>query len=93
MLEAGLPPCYRSFAAPCVVLNMNTDFENGESAYALAHGEEFSGKRFPFGCKVLYKPSSTNDSDNGKWDPAGSVGVFALYVIHPGYLFKGEYFI
>ena len=86
MLEAGLPPCYWSFAAPCVALNMNTDFENGKSAYALTHGEEFSGKRFPFGSKVLYKPSSTKESDSGKWDLAGSVGVFVGYVIHPGYL-------
>ncbi len=93
MLEAGLPPCYWSFAAPCVALNMNTDFENGESAHALTHGEEFSGKRFPFGSKVLYKPSSTKESDSGKWDLAGSVGVFAGYVIHPGYLFKGEYLV
>ncbi len=45
------------------------------------------------GCKVLYKPSVTKASNDGKWDPASSVGVVALYVLHPGYKFKGEYLV
>jgi hypothetical protein len=31
---------------------------------------------------VLYKTPSTKDSGQKKWDPAGSVGVFAGHVIH-----------
>jgi transposase InsO family protein len=94
LLEAGLPPCYWSFAAPCTCFNLNTDFENGDSAWALTHGEEIQLKRFPFGCKVLFKPSSTKSSEtDGKWSSAASVGVFAGYMMHPGYKFKGEYLV
>ena len=48
MLEAGLPSCYWTFAAPCVCVNLNTEFENGDSAYFLTHGVEFSLQTFPF---------------------------------------------
>ncbi len=94
LLEAGLPPCYWTFAAPCVCLNLNTEFENGESAYFLTHGEEFPYKRFPFGCKVVFKPSSTKSSEtDGKWNAPSSVGIFAGYVMHSGYRSKGEYLV
>ena len=94
LLEAGLPPCYWTFPAPCVCLNLNTEFENGESAYFLTHGVEFPYKRFPFGCKVLFKPSSTKSSEtDGKWNAPSSVGIFAGYVMHSGYRSKGEYLV
>ena len=94
LLEAGLPPLYWTFAAPCVCVNLNTDFGGGESAYFLTHGVEFPYKRFPFGCKVLYKPSNTKSSEvDGKWAAPSSVGVFAGYVMHPGYKSKGEYLV
>ena len=94
LLEDGLPPCYWSFAAPCVCVNLNTEFENGDSAYFLTHGVEFPFRRFPFGCKVLYKPSATKSSEvDGKWSAPSSVGIVAGYVMHPGYKSKGEYLV
>ncbi len=94
LLEVGVPLCYWSVAAPCVCVNVNSEFENGEIDHALTHGVEFPNKRVPFGCKVLYNPSATKLSEHdGKRDAPSSVGIFAGYVMHPGYVFKGEYLI
>ncbi len=73
-------------------MNRNTEFDNGESAWFWTQGEELPFPRFPFGCKVLNKPSATKVSVE-KWEEPSSVGVFAGYVIHPGYKSKGEYYV
>ncbi len=41
---------------------------------------------------MLFKPSVTKVSI-GKWEEPSSVGVFAGYMLQPGYVSKGEYLI
>ncbi len=93
LLEAGLPPCYWSFAGPCLCLLMNTDRSAGESAWFKTHGSEFPGLRLPLGCKVSFKPSPTKGEDSGKWDEMSDTGVFAGYRLHSGYKWKGEFLV
>jgi hypothetical protein len=85
LVQAGLPPCFWSFAASCYCMLDNTDYAKGPSPWALTHGEEFGGLRVPFGTKVTFRPSPTKRTQPGKWDPPTSTGVFAGYVLKPGY--------
>ena len=62
-----------------------------KSAYELTHNVKFHGKLIPFGAKVLFKPSNVREDDKpNKWGANAGVGVFAGYVIQPGYIWKGE---
>jgi hypothetical protein len=79
VLEAGLPPCFWSFAGPCFCMLVNTDTSEGkESPWFWTHGEEFQWKRLPFGCKVVYKPSVTK-MKLGNFEEPSCVGAVAGY--------------
>ncbi|WP_288992891.1 hypothetical protein [uncultured Marinobacter sp.] len=92
LLEAGLPPCYWSFAGPCWCILFNTDCTYGESPWFKTHGSEFKGLRLPLGCKVTYKPATTK-LELGKWDEPSRVGVFAGYRLQSGYSWHDEYLV
>ena len=89
LIAAGLPPCYWSYAAPYWCINYNTERINGESNWDRLWKEPFHGTRFPFGCKVIFKPSDTRKLGEGvkheKWDPKGKIGIFAGYKLRSGY--------
>ena len=65
------------------------------SSWCQTHGEEFSGKVLPFGCKVVYKPSATKrvGRDQPKMAPTTRIGVFAGYVLNPGYSWSKSYLV
>ena len=91
LLQAGLPPIFWSFAAPCYCLLRNTtEFGGHVSPYAKTHKVNFQGNRIPFGARVEYLPSPTK-METQKWETDKRIGVFAGYVLHPGCVFKGEY--
>ena len=67
-----------------------------------AHGKgEFSGQRFPFGCKVWFLPSETKSKTSKaakekrqpKWGGRASIGVFVGYVTSPGCAWTGRYLV
>ena len=58
-----------------------------------AFGNEFTGQRLPFGCRVIHRPSPTRDLTSGKWDPVTSAGVFAGYKLRPGSHWSEEYLV
>jgi hypothetical protein len=94
LVEAGLPPCFWSFAAPCAAFLRNVRKVNGVCPYNKAHGTEFAGNHIPFGARVSYKPSPTKKTDTHlKWAAPSRVGVFAGYKLHSGYRWKGEYLV
>jgi hypothetical protein len=93
LLAAGLPPCFWPFAVQAYCFLDNTNFHEGASAWAKTHGSEFRGERFPFGCKVVFKPSATQNNELRKDDPKTLVGVFAGYAIKPGYNWSGDYLV
>eukprot|EP00972_Heterocapsa_arctica_P112955 16434634-Heterocapsa_arctica.AAC.1 len=101
MIHAGLPECFWPFAAPhfCFIDNTNTLGRNGKpnpegSSWFLAKGSESTAIRLPFGCEVIFYPSSTKISDApAKWEGAGIAGVFAGYRIKPGYNWNGAYLV
>ena len=67
---------------------------NGYSRYTKFHDglHDFTGKRLPFGCKVIYKPSETSGRlKPKKWGPQSSTGIFVGYELKPGYEFNGTY--
>ena len=66
--------------------------EDGQSSWGLTHGSEFSGQAFPLGCLVNFKPSPTRDS-TPKYGAEGHLGVFAGYVLTPGYKWSGDYLV
>ena len=46
------------------------------------------------GARLCTSPPATKSSEtDGKWAAPSSVGIFAGYVMHPGYKSKGEYLV
>ena len=93
LMQAGLPRPFWTFAAPCYCHLLNINPWQGTSKWLKAFGEDFPGKRLPFGCKVVYKPASTKTQDRGNWDPALAVGIFAGYRLRPGSHWSDEYLV
>ena len=55
LLEAGLPPCFWSYAVECVSHLLNIEEgEDGVSPWYKLHGKEFHGEKIPFGAKVFF---------------------------------------
>ncbi len=53
-------------------------------------GSESNAVRLPFGCEVIFYPSSTKPADaTNKWEGAGVAGVLAGYRMKPGYRWSG----
>ncbi len=96
LLQAGLPACFWTFAAPCYCLLDNTaEKKETVSSWKRRFGEPFGGKRLPFGCLVSYLPSPTKGLTGsvGTWNPSAREGVFAGYDIQPGYRWSGRYLV
>ncbi len=96
LLQAGLPACFSTFAAPCYCMLDNiSDKKESVSAWELTYGEDFPGKRLPFGCLVSYIPSQTKGLSGSvaKWDPSAREGIFAGYKLRPGYKWSGIYLV
>ena len=102
MIQAGLPECFWPFAAPhyCFLENTSKIDHQGDvypdgSPYRVAHGgEEPNVKRLPFGCEVIFIPSSTKLQDlPTKWEGVALTGVIAGYRMGPGYKWGGEYLV
>jgi hypothetical protein len=72
---------------------VNTDTSEGkESPWFWTHSTEFQGKRLPFGCKVVYKPSITK-MKLGKFEEPSRVGVFACSDMLSGYAWSKQYLV
>jgi hypothetical protein len=72
---------------------VNTDtLEGKEGPWFWTHGTEFLGKRLPFGCKFIYKPSVTK-MELGKFEEPSRVGVFAGYGMLSGYAWSKQYLV
>ncbi len=96
LLQAGLPACFWSSAAPCYCLLDNiSDKKESVSAWEQTYGEAFPGKRLPFGCLVSYIPSQTKGLSGSvaKWDPSAREGIIAGYTLRPGYEWSGIYLV
>jgi hypothetical protein len=91
-VQAGFPPCFWVFAAPCFCVNYNTQDGENISAWSKAYNKEFNGKRIPFGCLVFFLKSGVH-ADHARWTPAGTPGIFAGYKLSYGYAFRGEYLV
>ena len=79
LIQAGLPPCYWSYAAPTFCANYNAHgVSGGESHWRLTHGEDFPATVIPFGAKVVYTPApSVRRLAAEKFDPKARLGVLA----------------
>ncbi len=96
LLQAGLPSCFWTFAAPCYCFLDNiADKKESVSAWEKCYGEPFGGTRVPFGCLVSYLPSPTKGLTGsiGHWDPSAREGVFVGYKVRPGYQWAGQYLV
>jgi len=94
LMQAGLPACFWSFAAPHYCMMENTHFTHEDhSPWYKTHGDEFHGERIPFGAKVIFKPAETKDVGRSKFEPTSRIGVFAGYELAPGYTWSGTYLI
>jgi hypothetical protein len=99
MIHAGFPECFWSWAAPHYCFNDNTDHLDDDGAplehgspWFRAKGSESKALRLPFGCAVLFYPSSTKLGDvPAKWEGTAIAGVFAGYSMKRGYDWNGEY--
>ena len=98
LICAGFPECFWPFAAPHYCLLENTSptgsdgklFPDGSRCHR-AHGEgETEALRLPFGCEVIFLPSSTKGHTHGRWEGTGEVGVIAGYCMDPGYRWGGR---
>ena len=102
LIQAGLPECFWPFAAPhyCFLENTSKIDHQGNvypdgSPYRVAHdSDEPNVKRLPFGCEVVFIPSSTKTRDAPtKWEGVAIPGVIAGYRMGPGYKWGGEYLV
>jgi hypothetical protein len=93
LLEAGLPPCYWSFAAPCFCVNYNRN-RHAEDGYpwSLSQKAEFDCEIFSFGCLVSLIQSHAR-SEAGRSEPKGELGAFADYRLQHGYKWNSEYLV
>ena len=93
LLEAGIPPCFWMYAIRCVSHLLNIEPNDDEvSSWCKLHGEEFKGKRIPFGALVYFKPSDARAREQQhKFDPMGIPGVFAGYSLGPGLHWSRKY--
>ena len=64
---------------------------NGSSAWMRLHGEEFKGKKIPFGALVDFKPSEAQGGKREKFEPRGETGIFAGYVLSTGMHWANKY--
>ena len=63
------------------------------SPWFQTHGEEFPGKHFVFGQKVIYEPPNTKlvKKQQPKMGPTARIGIFAGYELNPGYTWGKSY--
>ena len=94
MIEAGVLPCFWSYAAPCFCINYNIRKGMIGSPWNELWHSSFPGTACPCGCLVMFKDSTDRrNTPNRNWDPKGLMGVFAGYKLHPGYSWKDEYLV
>ena len=95
LLEAaGLPACYWPYAVRAFCFGCVVRVENKESIYNLQLGKgHFPGLRFPFGCKVDFKPSPLSREKQSASEPDTKVGVFFGYELDPGGKWSGRYYV
>ena len=63
-----------------------------QNPWSLRHDEEFTGRRFPFGCGVYFKPALTKYSVD-KACARARLGILLGYRLTPGCRWNGEYFV
>ena len=92
LVRAGLPTCFWPWAGEhyCFMENTHYDYAS-ESPWYRTHGDEFTGERLPFGCKVIIKPAETKNVDKSQMEEPTITGIFAGYEITPGYGWSGAY--
>ena len=75
-------------------LNITKGLDNGQVPWDVRFGEPFSGKKIPFGAKVLYwAPPKQKTPQRSKFAGTGIEGIFLGYHIQPGFVFKAEYLV
>ena len=85
LIEAGMPPCYWSYVAPCL-RQLQYWKSLGKIKTMTVHGRSCGVvpfPKFPFGALVTFKPNSTREQA-GRWDPPGQHGIFAGYKMNTG---------
>jgi len=91
---AGLPACFWPYAVRAWTFGRNTDIVEGDSPWNRRHGQgNFKGPRIPFGAQVIFRQSPTVKERKHKFEPDGKPGVFLGYVVQPGGLWKGEFYV
>ena len=63
-----------------------------QNPWALRHEEEFTGRRYPFGCGVYFKPAITKYSVD-KACARARFGILGGYRLSPGCRWNGEYLV
>ena len=53
LLQAGLPPCYWSFACKCFCVNYNFQGPTSTAPWGMLHKAKHDKQIFPFGCLVI----------------------------------------
>ena len=93
LVQAGLPACWWTYAAPyyCFMKNVMLDLNN-DSAYYDTFGCHFPGKLIPFGNIVHFVPAPTKD-DRGKTEPRLCTGMIVGYRTAPGGKWMGDYLV
>ena len=83
--KAGLPSCFWIFAVRfyCFMHNTHTP-DGGQSPWLRRFGEEFKGKRLPFGSLVNFLPKPETLKALPKFEPRGQQGILVGYRLHNG---------
>ena len=96
LAQAGLNHSYWPHAARhwCLSQNVCEPPSGSRTPWNLRFEEEFKGQFLPFGCRIDYwtGPRQKPKKDL-KFDPTSNPGVFVGYVIHPGFLWRGDYLV
>ena len=96
LAQAGLNHSYWPHAARhwCLSQNVCEPPSGSRTPWNLRFDEEFKGQFLPFGCRIDYwiGPRQKPKKDL-KFDPTSNPGIFVGYVIHPGFLWRGDYLV
>jgi hypothetical protein len=91
LMQAGLPPPFWSFACRHFCFSHNTKMWEGDSPWNGRFGKgHFKGPHIPFGCLVDFLPVSPLRSEKPKFGPNAVPGIFLMYVLAPGCVWKGH---
>ena len=92
--QCGFAPAWWPYAARCVCLAATTrEYDSGPAWVNATNKNRPLGLRVPFGSLIHFLPPTPYLQGQPKFSSRAIPGLFLGYHLHPGAIFKGEYYV